>query len=119
MTERDNTMRVLLYGCVHKPKVSAMVSPKKGEKYFCGVCKRERVVTGVETTWARARVQCMNCDWKLTNNGSRNRKQLVALAVRHANVRLHRVSLVHDAVVDIVKPQDNTQIPLIDDLLLP
>lgn len=119
MTERNDVMRVLLYGCSHKPKVSAMVSPKIGDEYHCPVCRRSRRVTGVHTTWAYARIACQGCKWQVSNDNKFGKKAFTAIAVRHADSRLHSVEVHHDGQVDVIKPQSFKDVPLIDDLLLP
>lgn len=119
MTERDNMVRVSLYGCMHKPKCSAMVVPKKGEKYRCTVCRRDRIVVGVITTWARARITCGSCRYKVQNDGTFGKKRFLSLAIRHANNRAHVVNVIHDGDVTVINPQHFSQLPLIDDLLLP
>ena len=118
-TERHDTMRLKLYGCSHSPKVSAMVSPAKGADYFCGICHRHRKVVGVVTTWAYAVIQCRQCKYQVRNNGGYGKKALVKAAIRHANTRMHVVDVTHDGVTDVVRPEGGTQLPLIDDLLLP
>ena len=119
MTERHDVVRLTLSGCRHRPKVSAIASPAKGEIFKCFLCKRDRTVTGVVTTWARASLECQSCAWTFTNDGSYGKKRLIVLAVRHSNARLHHVQVLHDGQVDVIKPQSFQQIPLIDDLLLP
>jgi ribosomal protein L37AE/L43A len=118
MTERGDKVRVSLYGCTHKPKVSAMVSPKKGDDYYCPTCRRKRLVVGVVTTWSGATLACQNCVFGFTNDGSRGKKRMVSIALRHANSRLHKVNLIHDGEVDVIRGEGSAQIPLIDDLLL-
>lgn len=118
MTERDNRVRVSLYGCTHRPKVSAMVSPKKGDDYYCPTCRRKRTVVGIITTWAGATVQCQICTYSLLNTGTYGRKSLIAIALRHASSRMHTVHVVHDGIVDEIHGNPSAQIPLIDDLLL-
>lgn len=119
MTVRHDEVRLTLYGCSHKPKVSAMSTPAKGASFKCYVCKRDRIVIGVVTTWARALVECQQCKFKIQNDGSHGKKRLTSLAVRHANSRIHRVHILHDGQLDVIKPQHSNQDPLIDDLLLP
>lgn len=118
-TERHDVMRVVLHGCSHRPKVSAMVSPKQGDFYFCGTCRRRRVVVGAHTTWAYATIVCLRCKYQFRNNGSQSKKKIVSSAIRHANARGHVVEVMHDGVVDVVRPEGGRQLPLIDDLLLP
>lgn len=119
MTVRHDEVRLTLFGCSHKPKVSAMSSPAKGATFKCYICKRDRIVQGVVTTWARALSECQSCKWRYQNDGSLGKKRMIALAVRHANSRLHKVNVLHDGQLDVIKPQPSQQIPLIDDLLLP
>ena len=118
-TERHDTMRLSLSHCSHRPKVSAMVSPKMGDVYFCGICRKPRRVLGVITTWARAEIRCRECKYHFRNNGSMGKKKIVSSAIRHANTRMHVVDVTHDGVTDVVRPEGGTQLPLIDDLLLP
>ena len=117
-TERHDKVRVSLYGCSHKPRVSAMCAPKTGDQFFCPTCHRKRRVLGMVTTWAKALVECQDCKFRIQNAGQYGKKRLVALSLRHASARMHRVHITHDGQLDIVKGQSNNQIPLIDDLLL-
>lgn len=111
-------VRVLLYGCSHKPKFNAFSSPVKGDTITCYACGRGRLVIGVETGWSRAAMNCLNCPYQLRNTG-KGKKYLVNTATRHANACGHTVTIVHDAVETVVKPQTHFQQPLIDNLLLP
>lgn len=111
-------VRVLLYGCSHKPKFNAFSSPVKGDTITCYACGRGRLVTGVETGWSRAAMNCLNCPYQLRNTG-KGKKYLVNTATRHANACGHTVTIVHDAVETVIKPQTHFQQPLIDNLLLP
>lgn len=117
-TERHDVVRVSLYGCSHKPRVSAMCAPKTGDMYRCPTCRKMRRVLGMVTTWAKALVECQNCKFRVQNAGQYGKKRLVALALRHASTRMHRVHVTHDGLLDIVKGEPNNQLPLIDDLLL-
>lgn len=119
MTQREDMVRVSLYGCMHKPKMSAMVVPKTGETYRCGLCKKDRVIKGVITTWARAQISCNGCTYKTVNDGTIGKKRFIANALRHANSRGHTVHVIHDGEITVIKPQSFYQVPLIDDLLLP
>lgn len=118
MTERRQWVRVLLYGCVHRPKLSAMAVPKTGETMLCRICRRQRVVIGVETGWANAVVKCRECGWKISAE-NRDRKRLFGLAQRHADARGHVVIVRNDAADTLIRPKVGQQLPLIDDLLLP
>lgn len=117
-TERHDVVRVSLYGCQHKPKVSAMCAPKAGDQFYCPTCNRKRRVLGMVTTWARALVECQDCKFRVQNAGQYGKKRLVALSLRHAHTRMHRVHVTHDGQLDILKGSQNKQLPLIDDLLL-
>lgn len=112
-------MRLVLSGCSHKPKVSAMVSPKKGDSFYCSTCRRPRIVFGLYTTWAYAQVICRGCKYRFNNNGSLGKKRVIACAIRHANTRGHTVDVVHDGLVDTVTPERFKQLPMIDDIFLP
>lgn len=118
MTEREDKVRVSLYGCSHKPKVSAMVSPKRNDDFYCVTCRRKRKVMGVITTWAFAVVQCRNCAFGYENDGKLGRKRITAVALHHANSRIHKVDITHDGIVQTISGNPSAQIPLIDDLLL-
>lgn len=119
MTQRGDQMRVSLYGCSHKPKVSAMVSPKRGDSYFCSICRRERKVLGAVTAWADAVLECRNCPWVFRNEGRFGGKRLTGIALRHSDTRMHVVHVVKGADLAVIKPQRYDQLFLVDDLLLP
>lgn len=95
-----------------------MSSPKKGDDFFCFACKRTRIVVGTATTWAYATLQCQQCPFNYPNDGRHGKKYLVAMALRHASSRNHKVHLVHDGTVDVIRGSGSDQLPLIDDLLL-
>lgn len=118
MTERRMQVRVLLYGCSHKPRFSAMGPPVKGDVLFCGGCRRERLVVGLQSGWAKATVRCVRCPWKFTSDNS-TKKKLFSLAQKHANAMDHKVIVENDGHQTDVKPTVGFQAPLIDDLLLP
>lgn len=118
-TERHDVVRLTLHGCSHRPKVSAIASPAKGERFKCYTCRVDRIVMGVVTTWAGAVLNCLQCKWRLENGGRYGKKRLQALGLRHANTRLHQVAVLHDGQQDVIKPQSFTQPFLVDDLLLP
>lgn len=118
-TQRGDQVRIMFYGCSHRPRMSAMSSPRVGEMALCYTCGRRRIVKGMVTTWKSAVLKCDTCDWKLENKGRLGRKNLISIAVRHSNNFMHRVSILHDGQQDVIKPQSFKQIPLIDDLLLP
>lgn len=117
MTESRQYVRVLLYGCLHRPKFSAMNTPIKGDTITCAICGRGRLVVGLETGWVRADAKCRNCPWRYANAGTK--KKLFAHAHRHADGHGHTLRVTNDGHVTVVKPQVGFQIPLIDDLLLP
>lgn len=119
MTVRGDRVRVLLYGCSHKPLFSAMSAPKTGDEIVCYTCGRKRQVIGMFTTWARARIECQQCDFTYQNNNEFGKKRMMGLALRHASARLHKVDVIHDGKVDTVKPEGNQQLSLIHDLQLP
>lgn len=112
-------VRLTLHGCQHRPKVSAMVTPKKGDQYRCGLCKRDRIVTGVVSTWSNANGSCRSCSYRIENKGKLGKKAFLAAAIRHANMRNHTVDVTHDGELTVIKPQSFIAVPLIDDLWLP
>jgi hypothetical protein len=118
MTESRNYVRVLLYGCSHKPKFSGMSAPKKGDLITCYVCRRGRRVTAIEGGWKYAEARCRQCQWRFQSEGA-GKKRLVKAAQTHANARGHRVGVDHDGSTIMVYEENPGQIPLIDDLLLP
>ena len=118
-TNREDQVRLTLYGCSHRPRVSAMSAPQVGSMALCYTCGRKRRVTGMVTTWKNAVLKCDTCSWTLQNKGRFGKKRLVSIAVRHSNGFIHRVSVLHDGIQDVIKPQSFRQVPLIDDLLLP
>jgi hypothetical protein len=117
MTEGRQTVRVLLYGCVHKPRFSAFSCPKVGDTITCFMCRRGRDVVGIETGWAKAGAECSGCKWSCSNTGAK--KRLFALAHRHADGLGHRVKVINDGHVTVVRPRTGSQLLLIDDLMLP
>lgn len=119
MTERGDMVRLRLHGCSHRPKVSAMVTPKKGDQYRCGLCKRNRIVIGVVSTWSDAIGRCRSCSCRIENKKTAGKKAFLAAALRHANMRNHTIDVTHDGEVIVIKPQSFIATPLIDDLLLP
>jgi hypothetical protein len=122
MTDRVDRVRIIFYGCSHRPKVSAMSAPKTGTLHYCSPCRRNRKVLGMETTWLKASLRCQACSYTYVNGTEERvlgRKAIMALAVKHANSRIHRVDVLHDGICDEVHPAANGQLPLIDDLLLP
>jgi len=111
-------VRVLLYGCSHKPKFTAMHHPKKGDEILCYACNRSRRVVGIETGWKYATIKCQSCQWKYQSETA-GKKRLFVLAHRHADARGHHVFIENDGHVSRVYPAKGEQLPLIDDLLLP
>lgn len=111
-------VRAVLYGCSHRPKFTAMYHPKKGDEILCHPCNRSRRVVGIETGWKFATVKCRNCGWKYQSEKA-GKKRLFELAHKHADARGHHVLIENDGHVSRVAPVKGTQIPLIDDLLLP
>lgn len=118
MTYSRQYVRVLLYGCAHKPKFSAMSVPQKGDWMTCYPCQTAREVVGIETGWKEARAKCKTCEWTAASE-TMTRKRMMFLSLRHANAREHRVGVEKDGYEVIVKPEKFSQPPLIDDLLLP
>jgi len=118
MAESRQYVRVLLYGCAHKPKFSAMAPPKKGDTITCYACRRGRLVTGIETGWKYASAACRRCKWKFASETA-GKKRLYARARAHADAYTHHVCVTHDGYEEIVKPADSRQLQLIDDLQLP
>lgn len=119
MVARGDMVRVVLYGCSHRPKISALSAPKPLSDYMCYTCGRTRVVKGSVTTWAGAVIDCRQCKYTFANTGKYGSKKMISIAVMHANSRLHRVEIRHDGEVLVIKPQSFQQLPLIDDLMLP
>lgn len=111
-------VRIILNGCVHKPKFTAMSHPKKGDEILCYMCRRSRVVVGIETGWKYATVKCQSCDWHFQSETA-GKNRLFVVAHRHADARGHRVHIESDGKVSRISPKIGTQDPLIDDLLLP
>ena len=118
MTESRQYVRVLLYGCAHKPRFSAMSVPKRDDWMTCYACRTARKVAGTETGWKYARAKCKTCKWTAASE-TMTRKRMLFLSQRHANAMEHRVGVEKDGYEELVQPQDFTQQPLIDDLLLP
>lgn len=117
MTESRQYVRVLLYGCSHKPRFSAMNTPIKGDTITCAPCRRARLVVGMETGWAHAGARCRNCPWKYANAGTK--KKLFFYTHKHADARGHTLVITNDGYDTVIRPRSSAQIPLIDDLLLP
>jgi hypothetical protein len=111
-------VRVLLYGCAHKPKFGAFSCPKVGEVITCYFCGRGRTVVGIETGWKDATVTCTRCPWKFASEKA-GKKRMFVLAHRHADARDHIVHVNNDGHVTVVPPKVGQQLKLIDDLLLP
>ena len=121
-TERHDQVRVTLYGCRHRPKVSAMCTPRLGDDYFCLICRRSRKVVGLANLGANGLIKCQHCKYVVRNvdlTTKLSKKRLLTNAIRHANSRVHTVDVVWDSVVHTVRPEKSVQLPLIDDLLLP
>lgn len=118
MTESRQYVRVLLYGCAHRPKFSAMSVPKKDDWMTCYACRTARQVVGIETGWRQARAKCKICKWMAASDNM-TRKKMRALSQHHANAMEHRVGIEKDGYEELVSPQGFRQQPLIDDLLLP
>lgn len=111
-------VRIVLDGCTHRPKFTAMSHPKKGDEILCYMCHRSRRVVGIETGWKYATVKCMTCDWKFQSETA-GKKRMFVIAHRHADARTHHVQIENDGHITKIKPVVGNQLPLIDDLLLP
>src|SRR5882757_6117453 len=118
MTYSRQYVRVLLYGCAHKPKFSAMSVPNIGDWMTCYACQTARKVVGIETGWKEARAKCKLCPWTAASE-TMTRKKMMFLSQRHANAMGHTVGVEKDGYEVLVKSQDFSLPPLIDDLLLP
>lgn len=111
-------VRVLLNGCSHKPKFTAMSHPKKGDTILCFMCQRSRLVVGIETGWKYATVKCQACDFRFQSETA-GKNRLFVIAHRHADARTHHVHIENDGRVSKIAPKIGDQLPLVDDLLLP
>jgi hypothetical protein len=109
---------VLLNGCSHKPKFTAMSHPKKGDEILCFACQRSRLVVGIETGWKYATVKCSQCPWRF-QSATAGKKRLFVLSHRHADAQGHTVHVENDGYRTIIKPVVGWQQPLIDDLMMP
>lgn len=118
MTSRSQDVRVLLYGCSHRPRWSSFSCPIKGDQIICRLCNRPRRVIGIQTTWAMATAKCRSCKWHIASDGM-GKRRLLAVAQRHANATDHQVSVWNDGYETRVKSPKCYQPSLIDDLLLP
>jgi hypothetical protein len=118
MTESRQYIRVLLYGCAHKPKFSAMSHPKKGEWITCYACRTAREVVGTETGWKMAQSRCCLCKWRCASENMTKRK-MVFLSQKHADATGHNVLISKDGYETKIAPRVTYQPPLVDDLLFP
>jgi len=84
----------------------------------CYACQTARKVVGIETGWKEARAKCKLCLWTAASE-TMTRKKMMFLSQRHANAMGHTVGVEKDGYEVLVKSQDFSQPPLIDDLLLP
>ncbi len=118
MTLGRGDVRVLLYGCSHKPRFSGMGPPKKGDTITCAICRRSREVIGIESGNAGIQIECrgsakFNCPWKIVSK-TMSAKRIKLLAKRHANAQEHTVVIVKDGYEFIVKPQKTFAQPTLD-----
>src|ERR1700759_4662609 len=118
MTKRDKYVRASLYGCAHRPKFSALWSPKVGDYLQCAICKRSRLVVRLIPDEPQLSVTCDGCSWKITDT-QKTYGATKALATRHANAQTHVVRILHNGAREMIKPQKHYQPSLIDPLLLP